>query len=227
MKGFLQFAAIGAMLSAVTTFLLWLLPKFYPEISTFDDQVALHTNGFYLGRLWINFIHIFFAVTGYAGVAVILFREKPGFALLGLIAFLGWGFTELLGVSGLIWAVNGTWRSAYSTADEATQAVLSQQIESFTSLWDAWFFLLLVFFLIGTLCYGLGLWRSAGLAQWVSILLLLAVPLTIFIMISGYGGPAWPGLVASWVYPALQPLSRLMLGWWIWRMSYQPSRLHG
>ncbi|WKN44146.1 hypothetical protein [Tunicatimonas pelagia] len=74
MKRFLQFAAIGAMLSTVTTFLLWLLPKFYPEISTFDEQVALHTNGFYLGRLWVNFAHIFLAVEGTKNHLVSTFR---------------------------------------------------------------------------------------------------------------------------------------------------------
>ena len=217
MNKFLKTAGICAVLTAITTFLLWLLPKFYGDVSTESDKIMLSINPFYMSRLWINFIHVFLALVGYLGAAVIIFQQSRGLALSGFMWFLLWGFTELLGLSVLIFAVNGSWRRDYMGANEAEQVMLKQNIDLFMQIWDSMFFLLLVFFLLGTLFYGLAIWRSQGLEKLLSLLFLLGVPLTIFITVSGYGGPVWPGLVAGWIYPVLQPFSRFVLGIWIWK----------
>ena len=207
------------MLTAVTTFLLWLLPRFYNNVASGPAGALLAVNPFYLGRLWVNFIHIFLALMGYLGAAFIIFKRVGGVVFSGFMWFLLWGVTELLGVSVLIFAVNGSWRHDYLEAGEARQVLLKQQIDFFMEIWDAMFFLLLVFFLLGTLFYGVALWQGRGLEKLLSFLFLLGVPLTIFITVSGYGGPAWPGVVAGWVYPVLQPVNRALLGIWVWKKT--------
>ncbi len=180
------------------------------------DRAMLHVNLWYIGRQWVSFIHIFLALMAYLGAAILIWQRSRGLALAGFMWFLLWGFTELLGVSVLIFAVNNTWRRAYPQADEEMRTTLQQNIDLVMQWWDALFFLLLVFFLLGTLFYGLGTWRGKGLEKMISILFLLGVPLTVFITISGYTQVVWPGMIAGAIYPVLQPVSRGLLGLWIW-----------
>ena len=51
------------------------------------------------------------------------------------------------------------------------------------------------------------------------ILLLLAAPLTIVILLSGYAGMPFLEPLVSWSYPILQPFSRALMGVWLWRRS--------
>ncbi|HEX2219086.1 MAG TPA: hypothetical protein VHG35_09790 [Gemmatimonadales bacterium] len=175
-----------------------------------------------MARYWTNLVHIFLALTAYAGAALLLARRSPGSSLLGLLFFLLWGFSELLGVSTILFAVNRTWRSAYTGADPGMQEAYRTLLTGFEAVWDSVFFLLLVAFLLGSLCYGWVARKGVGLERAVGVLFLLAVPLTLAILISGYGGPLWPGVIVSWTYPVLQPLSRVLLGVWLWN-SAEPN----
>jgi hypothetical protein len=210
-------AAIAAVLSAVTTFLLWLLPRLYEAPQGFEETLRLHQNGFYLGRLWVNFIHIFLALAAYGGAAAVLWRRSPGLAGYGLISFLLWGFVELVGVAINIFAVNATWRAQFSTATPEVQERLRVLLLGFPSIWDAMFFVLLVGFLFGTTCCGLAALPGKGLERWVGILFLLGTPLTIAIMIGEYTSLTVLNKFTGWTYPFLQPVSRALLGVWLWR----------
>ena len=210
-----RFAAICAALTAITTFLLWLLPRYY-SAPTFEDAVALHTNAFYLARLWVNFIHIFLALVAYGAAAWLLSRSAPGLAGAGFLWFVFWGFTELLGITTIIFAVNRTWRPRFATASAEAKAVLRMQIDGVYAVWDAIFFLLLVAFLLGSLCYGLAGIRRTGLTRWIGVLFLLGVPLNVIIMLGEYGGFDALNVVVSVVYPILQPVMRGLLGYWLW-----------
>lgn len=182
----LRFAAACAVASAITTFLLWLLPRLGDAYS--------------LARLWVNFVHIFLALVAYGGVAFVLFRRAPARASLGFLWFVLWGFTELLGVTVQIFAT----RRAH--------------IAGFREVWDALFFLLLVAFLLGSLCYGLAALRGGGrLSGAVGVLILLAVPLTAGIMLGGYTRFTAFDAAIALAYPVLQPVSRAVMGVWLWK----------
>lgn len=215
----LRVAAVCAFASAITTFLLWLLARFVPPPGTFEDAVARHANVPYMTRLWVNFIHIFFALTAYGAASWIWARRSPALAWVGFVAFLLWGFTELLGVSINIFAVNGTWRASYAAATPEMQAILKTQITAFAAVWDGIFFLLLVGFFIASLAHGMVAWRGQGLERALGALTLAAVPLTALIMLGGYTSFTALDPVADWVYPFLQPVSRSTLGLWLWRQS--------
>jgi hypothetical protein len=215
----IRFAAICTGLSAITTFLLWWLPRQVPPPQDFAQAVALHANPYHLARLWVNFVHIFLALAGYAAAAALWMRRMPGLAVAGFLCFFGWGLTELLGVSANLFAVNGTWRAQYAAADPALQQILRTQITGFAAVWHAMFFLLLVFFLLGTLSLGLAAWRGRGLERAVGVLLLLAVPLTLVIMLGGYTNISTFSAFVGWVYPVLQPISRATLAVWLWQQA--------
>ncbi|SHG35267.1 hypothetical protein [Massilia sp. CF038] len=215
----LRLAAVAAALSALTTFLLWLLPRLTVAPATFDETIALHANPLYLGRLWVNFIHIFFALSAYAGATWLLWRRSPALAGAGFISMFMWALTELLGVSVNLFAVNATWRAQFAISAPAVQDQLRILLLGFQGVWDGMFFLLLVCFLLGSLCYGLALVRQQKVERTLGWLFLLAVPLTVAIMLGGYTSISNFDGIVGMVYPVLQPVSRLLLAVWLWRQA--------
>ena len=114
----------------------------------------------------------------YAGAAFLLARRSLALAGFGFLWFVLWAVFELVGVTLNLFTVNFTWRAGYAAADDATQARLQTLLAGFPGIWDGLFFLVLVFFLLGTLCLGLAAIRANGLEKLVGVLLLIAVPLT-------------------------------------------------
>jgi len=207
------------MASAVTTILLWWLPRHVPPTADFAATIALHTNPWYLAQLWVTFAHNWIALFGYIGAAALLARHAPGMAVGGLVAFAIWAATELTGTSVIIFASNRTWRASYAAADDAGRESLRTLLDGWSAVWDGMFFLLLVAFLLGSLLFGAAAVRRRGLERVAGVLLLAAVPLTALIMAGGYAGVAWANPLSDAVYPVLQPASRFLMGLWIWRAS--------
>jgi hypothetical protein len=152
-KNFLRLSAACAVLTAVTTFLLWSLPRQYVVPTAFEEQVNLVNNPYYISRLWVNFLHLPLAVTGYFGLSMIIALRKGSVAWFAFVWFVLWAFLEMMGIAGLIFAVNRTWRVAYPLVDLVQQAVLKNNINYYNAVWDSMFFVLLVMFLLGTLSF--------------------------------------------------------------------------
>jgi hypothetical protein len=49
--------------------------------------------------------------------------------------------------------------------------------------------------------------------------MLLAAPLTVGIMVGGYTSLTFWSDASDWIYPLLQPLSRALMGVWLWRLA--------
>ncbi|MEM6630758.1 MAG: hypothetical protein AAF694_13845 [Bacteroidota bacterium] len=218
-KYFYRMAAICGFLTALSTFFLWLLPKFYGVPTNWEEELALAQNPFYLGRLWVNFLHIPLALTSYFGLTYGLKEKSLPFAGLGMLWFLIWGITEMLGVALLIFSLNGNWRIIYPHASQAVQDQLFISIQTLESIWDSLFFVILISFLLGTFFMGWASWREKGLGKWLSILFYLAVPLTLVILLQRYGGLPSLDSWVTWMYPILQPISRAILGLVLWRKA--------
>lgn len=215
--------AVAALLSAVTTFLLWWLPQNYAPPSGFEDAIGLATNPWYLARLWVNFVHVFIALAAYAAVCALTFRRSPGWALTAAMAMAFWALSEALGVSINIWAQNAEWRLAFAAADAETQAMIRTAIFTYNGLWNGIFFVVLVTFAIGSLALGLCVWARDRLSRALSILLLAAVPLTAIILADGYFGASLSQWI-EWTYPLLQPCSRALMGLWLWQQARMMDR---
>ncbi len=218
----LRTGAVLAAASAVSTFLLWLLPRFVGTPADFVAMIALHENPWHLARLWVNFVHNWIALFAYMTMGYVLARRAPGWTAAGLAAFAIWAVVELVGIAVSIFAVNGSWRARYRGADVLEQASLRLLLDGWDAVWDAMFFVLLIAFLIGSLCYGLAAIRGTGFERLLGALLLAAVPLTGLIIAGGYANVSWAGAIASAVYPVLQPASRLVMGACLWRASKEP-----
>ena len=214
----LLLAAGAALITSGTTFLLWYLPRQYAAPTTFEETLALHENGAYMARLWINFIHVFLALAAYGAAAFVMRAKAPAAAAVGFVAFCFWSLAEALGLAINIWGVNGMWRAGYAAADPEAQALIRASLHTFRGVWEGVFFVVLTAFLIGTLSMGVALFRGDALQRILGALFLLAAPLTVIIMLDGYFGASLSQWI-SWSYPVLQPVSRALLGVWLIRVA--------
>jgi glucan phosphoethanolaminetransferase (alkaline phosphatase superfamily) len=211
-----KFTAAAALLSAITTFLLWMLPKLHHSPSNFEEAVQLSANGYYVARQWVNLFHIPLALAAYFGFAYKVRHRALPAAGFGFVWFVIWGAIEMLGISGIIFAVNKTWRAQYPASDEATRKVLQSSIENFYTVWDSMFFVLLIAFLMGTILYACAANVGSKLERILSFTFWLGSVLTVFIILSGYAGAGWADAPVSFIYPILQPLNRILIAFFLW-----------
>ncbi len=222
-KVFLKIASVAAMATAVTTFVLWLLPKMYHVPTTFDEAILLYENSYYLSRQWVNFVHIPLALIAYAGLALVIFRHKPIQSFMGMLWFTIWGTVEMTGITIILFTVNVQWREQYASTDAVQKLVLKNNITAFFDVWDSLFFVLLAAFLLGSAFFGWALWQTRGLGKILSWLFWLAVPLTALIMLSGYAHQTWADTITEYFYPILQPVSRTVMGLCTWKSLDKPT----
>ena len=215
-KSFYRAAAAASFLSVVTTLALIFLPRFYGPAESFEHRLALADHPLAELRAWLYLLHPFLVMMAALGVAAALRRHAPGAAAAGFLGFLLWGFTEAA-QQALTLVAYRRWADAWVSADAAVREVLQVQVTTYDAIWDSMFLLLLIGFLIGNLLYGLALSRRPGFDRVVGACFFAAAALT-FAGISGeLGGPVLPAAIAPWIYPAIQPLARFLIGVWLWR----------
>jgi hypothetical protein len=221
---FYKAAAICSALSAVTTLLLIFLPRFFIPVDTFDERMARVHEPAYVLRSWAYLVHPFLVLMAALAIAMRIRRTASAAAIIGLLGFCLWGFTEA-GQQTLTLFAFDEWRAAYATADEATRAIIRANTVMYDGLWDAMYVLLLIGFSIGNLSLGLALLRGRRLTRVTGFFLLAAVVLTLGYLIPELGGPELPESLTAIAYPAIQPLGRLIIGLWLWRAADESKAL--
>ena len=87
------------------------------------------------------------------------------------------------------------------------------------------YFLILVGFTIGNFCVGLVLLHLHGLSRVLGAFMFAAVLLTLTLIAREIGWFSLPEPLATWSYPAIQPLGRVLIGVWLWRVSNEEAPL--
>jgi hypothetical protein len=165
---FLRVAAACALLSALTTLAVHVLPELWADVNTFEKQLQLRNNSYYFARLWLVILHCILVVVSMYAIALLRFRATPALAGLGFLSFIVFGFTEMLRTSLGIFVLNRTWRAGYVAAtDDGERSWLRAAIETYSGVNDSLFFLFYLAFLLGILCYGLSLATAKGLDRQV------------------------------------------------------------
>lgn len=220
-RSFLFLGAACAALLAVTTFLLWFMPHFVAPADNLAAQIERLNNPWYTGRLWVNFIHMWLGLVSLMAAAALLARRRPGFAWLGFACFGIWVIVELLGVSVNLLSVNLTWRAGHAAADAQTQAMLAVLISGWPGVWEALYFTLVIAFLCGSLLYSFAALTdpAGGWARVVGAAFMVGALLSVAFLVSGYGGPQWPGDIAGAAYPVVQPVARMLIAIWIFKSA--------
>ncbi|MEP7247420.1 MAG: hypothetical protein ABI885_27565 [Gammaproteobacteria bacterium] len=133
-----------------------------------------------------------------------------------MIAMLVWAATEAAQQAFTLQAFDH-WRIAYLAGDAAVRSTLALRVALYDGIWDALYFLLLLAFAIGNGLYSIALWRGRALEKAVSVGYAGAALLTASLIVVEMGGPGMPSAIEPWVYPAIQPLARTLIGVWLWR----------
>jgi hypothetical protein len=221
---FYRTAAICSVLSAVTTLGLIFLPDFFAPAEGFEGRMARVHDPAYVLRAWIYFIHPFLVMMAGLAIAMRIRSLAAAFAVVGVLGFVLWGFTEAAQQTMTLFAFD-KWRVAFATADEATRAEIRTLTMMYDGLWDGMYFLILVGFSIGNFCLGLVLLHLPGLSRVVGGFMFAAVLLTLTLIAREIGWFSLPEPLATWSYPAIQPLGRVLIGVWLWRMANEEAPL--
>lgn len=226
-QSFYRTAAVCSVVSAVTTLGLIFLPAFFAPAEGFEGRMARVHDPAYQLRSWVYLIHPFIVLMAGLAVALRIRNFKPGLAVVGLLALTLWAFTEAA-QQGLTLYAFDKWRVAFATADEATRAQIRTLTMMYDGLWDGMYFVLLIGFAIGNLCFGVALVPLEGLGRVVGVFFIAAFVLTSSLIWRELGWGALPEPLASWSYPAIQPLGRTLIGLWLWRVADETLPLwHG
>ena len=219
-RSFYRIAAITSFVSALTTLILIFGPQFYAPI---DDDIAGRmqrvANPAYQLRAWTYFIHPFLAFTAALGVAMATRRVAPALALAGMLGFGLWALTEA-GQQSLTLFAFDDWRRAWLAGDPAVRASIEVRAALYDGLWEAAYSLLLFGIILGSAFFAAILLRMPDtLSRAVGGFYGLAAIQSIFIQSGELGGPVLPESIAFWVYPATQPLARILIGVWLLRVA--------
>lgn len=213
---FYRVAGIASLLSATTTLLLIFLPEFYATVAEGPaGRMERVADPVYQLRAWTYFVHPFLVFAAALGLAVACRRVSPALALGGAIGFALWAITEAAQQSLTLFAFDD-WRRAWLAGDPEVRATIDFRAAIYDGLWEAAYSLLLVGFIIGNGLLGALLLRLRDiLSRAVAAFLLAATVLSLMNFSAEIGGPVLPQALGYWLYPAIQPLGRFLIGLWL------------
>jgi len=217
---FYRVAGVASILSAATTLMLIFLPNFFAPVAE-DISGRMHraADRVYQLRAWTYQFHPFLVFTACLGVAAACRRVSPGLALAGIVGFGLWAITEAAQQSLTLFAFDD-WRRAWLAGDEAVRASIVVRTAIYDGLWEAAYSLLLFGIILGSAFFAAMLLRLRDtLSRVLGVLFALAAIQSVLIQSGELGGPVLPEALAFWIYPATQPLARLLLGLWLLRVA--------
>lgn len=223
-RSFYRSAAVCSILSSITTLLLIFLPQFLEPAQGFEGRMARVHDPVYQWRAWVYLLHPFLVLMAALAIAGRIRAYASAAAVIGFLGFVLWAFTEAFQQTLTLFAFD-KWRLMYAAADELARDQIRTNALMYDGLWDAMYFLLLIGFAIGNLSLGQALLRFGGFTRLVGAFLLMAFLLT---LTNIFGELQWmqlPEPIAQWSYPAIQPLGRVLIGIWLWRVADEASNV--
>lgn len=217
---FYRVAGTASILSVATTLMLIFLPEFFaPVPDGIPGRMQRVADPVYQLRAWAYQVHPFLVFTACLGVAAACRRVAPALALAGILAFGLWAITEAAQQSLTLFAFDD-WRRAWLADDPAVRATIEVRAAIYDGLWEAAYSLLLFGIILGSAFFAAILIRLPDtLSRVVGILFALAAIQSVLIQSGELGGPVLPEALSFWIYPATQPLARLLLGIWLLRVA--------
>lgn len=216
-RNFFRITAAAAFITGITTLGVHLLPRLYASPADFEQSVALHAEPIYILRSWIVLAHVLLVAVSMLGLAGRRLNDSPGLMICGFLGYLLFTLAELLRTSISLFAVNRAWRATYSgAADDSVRTAMRTLLEGWPGINDSFFFLLVLGFLIGNLCFGLSFIRGQGLERYVGIALLLWAVLGLNTIVGDFAGSRLVS-VPEWISWTFQPAVRFLIAWFLWQ----------
>jgi hypothetical protein len=219
-SSFYRTAGIASLISALTTLVLIFGPDFYATLPEgLEGRMLRVADPAYQVRAWTYFVHPFLVFTACLGVAAALRQKAPSLALAGILAFGLWATTEA-GQQALTLFAFDDWRRAWLAGDTAVRETIAVRAAIYDGLWEAAYSLLLFGIILGSAFFAVALLRMRdNLSRVVGGFFALAALQSIIIQSGELGGPVLPEAIGAWIYPATQPLARILTGLWLFRVA--------
>ena len=215
---FFRFGAVCAVLTALTTLVVHIVPNLWADATTFEQQVELRLNPIYMAQRWTILVHCALVILSMFVLGAVKLRSAPALVSFGFLGYLCFGFTEIVRTSISIFAVNRTWRAGYAAAaDDATRERFQSLITAYAGINQALFFIFYTGFVIGLVCYGLAFLRTEGRKSHLGLLFLVWALLDVPGFVDAVTGTESLGRYFEWVGPYFLPLARLFVGVWLWK----------
>jgi len=215
---FFRFAAVCALLTALTTLVVHVMPNLWRDAMSFEQQVELRLHPLYLTNRWVVLLHCALVIVSMFALGLPALSRAPAAVIFGFLAFACFGFTEMLRTAISIFAINRNWRAVYASAvDPATRERFRAFIESYSGINDALFFIFYTAFTVGLICYGIAFLRTNGSMSQLGILFTIWALLNLPGWIDAVIGTELLGRYFEWVGPVFQLLARAWIGVWLWK----------
>lgn len=217
-KSFLRFAAVCAVLSAVTTLIVHL---YFTPPESFEERILLFKNKQYIFRNWSVVFHCVFVIVSMYAVFLLRRIQSPGWMGTGFIFFCIFALTEIARMFTALFYTNQL-RQKYFTATEETVKVLTKNsIDNVAFLNDVLFSVFIMAFWLGLIMYSIGLYKSTGFTKILALVFIVWALVHSVAIISIFYPQQWIEKFMEIFSPVYQPMARVAAGIWIWKSIKQ------
>lgn len=220
-KTLLRFAAVCSLLTVLTTFGLYFL---FESPTGFDEKLLLYKHSVHNFRLWVVIFHcIFITITMYA-IALILFKNNPGYAGLGFISILVFAIMEITRAFGVLLYINPLRQKYLESTSEISRQLIQNSFENWDLICSLMFGVFILGFAFNKLCYGLAIIKGEGIDRWMGIIFLLWAAIGFNGLYLEFSYAEWRYQIMNYTSYTFQPAARLFIAYWLF-MQTSPKRV--
>lgn len=209
---FTRLAGWAAMVTVLTTIGVHYVS--FPA-ETFEQRLALATNGWYIAHRWMIILHCILVIASMLGIAMITFQQAKGLTILGMAGYMVFGFTEIGRMFSVLEYLNPLRLEYLAATDEAMRTMLKYSLDHFQLTGFALFAVFAFAFTLGNACFGWILKSQTGVAKWIGFGFLYWSGMGVLGMMNE--GLHWKA-IESWNEfhaKGFQPVFRGIIGWWM------------
>ncbi len=215
---YLLFSALCALITVLTTLVIHHIQI---PAGNFEDNLLLYENTSYVFLKWIVMLHCLMVLFSMLGVALIIVRNSRALAVLGILFFSLFVFSEWERTLTDLWFIKGLNANYLISTDENIKQWLRLEIQHTQMASNVQFLLFTIGFTLGNACHGLALVAKKGWDSYVGIGLLLWSFCTACAFIYDFLPVYWMEPIISGCNQYYQPMIRLVIAFWLLKKAKQ------
>jgi hypothetical protein len=218
-KTFLRAAALAALGTVFTTLGVHFISF---QADDFQQRLLLARDPMYIFQKWLVVLHCSLVLVSMQGAALLVEERSRGLARLGMFSFGVFAVMEIARMLTVLFYLNGLREKYLGTTDPALQQFLAYDLGNWSLISQTMFAMFILAFMLGNLCYGLGLLRR-GTAPTDD--LRMGGVFLLWALLTGlaFGNDLWQnagiGTLVDLNNKYFQPAFRLAIAWWLWRKA--------
>jgi hypothetical protein len=213
-KSFLRFAALCALLSAVTTLIVHL---YFTPPESFEGRILLFKNKQYIFRNWATILHCVFVIVSMYAVFLLRKNGSPGWMGTGFIFFSIFALTEIARMFTALFYTNQLREKYFTATDETVKSLVKNSIDNVGFVNDVFFSIFIMAFWLGLIFFSIGLYKNSGFTKALAWVFIVWALVHLIAVINVFYPQVWMEKLLLVFSPVYQPLARIAVGVWIWK----------